>query len=341
MKPLAALAAATLAIGALVAPALAAEYVHDGASMLSPATVTQLDSTIGSFYAQTHKEVLVDTVPSLDGATVAAAAERVFAQQRVNGVLIYIAKAEHKIEIVPDRASRAFFPSGSFDPIYATMSTSFKAGDFNGGVTNAVDLIINTYRGHEGALRERRTENYVPATTTQVVRSNTGGFTMGFIWWLIVLAVIFFVVRLILRAMVGPRMYPPGYGGGPGPGGPYAGGPGYGPGYGGPGYGYGGGGGGFWSGLLGGLGGAWLGNEMFGGNRETIIEQPANYADVGGGYGQDQSGFQNDPGQADMGNAAGGGWGDSSGGGWGGGDSGGGGWGDGGGGGGSDSGGGW
>jgi uncharacterized protein len=338
MKPLAALAAVTIAIGAFVAPALAAEYVHDGASLLSPATVSQLDTTIGDFYAHTHKEVLVDTVPSLDGASAADAAERVFAQQRVNGVLIYIAKAEHKIEIVPDRASRQFFPSGSFQTIYSAMSSSFKAGDFNAGVTTGVNLIINTYRGHEGALRERRTENYVPATTTQVVRSNTGGFNMGFIWWLIVLAIIFFVVRMIFRAMVGPRMYPPGYGGGPGPGAPYGGGPGYGgPGYG-PGYGYGGGGGGFWSGLLGGLGGAWLGNEMFGGNRETIIEEPGNYANVGGdGMGQDTSGFQNDPGQADMGNAAGGGWGDSGGGdsgGWGGG-------GDFGGGGGSDSGGGW
>jgi uncharacterized membrane protein YgcG len=341
MKPLAALAAATLALGAALAPALAADsFVHDDAGLLSAATVTQLNPAIGDFYAQTHKEVVVDIVPSLDGSTAPAAAERVFAQHRVNGVLIYIAKAEKKIEIVPDVASRRFFPAGSFDPIYASMKTAFRAGDYDGGVTTAVSLIVNTYRGHESALRERAT-TYVPAPTTQVVRSNTGGFSMGFIWWLI----IFFVVRGIFRAMVGPRMYPPGYGGGPGPGGPgpYGGGPGYGPGYGGYGPGYGGGGGGFWSGLLGGLGGAWLGNEMFGGNRETtIIEQPGGYADVGGvGGGQDASGFQSDPGQADMGNAAGGGWGDS-GGGWGGGGDSGGGWGGGdSGGGGSDSGGGW
>jgi uncharacterized protein len=98
------------------------------------------------------------------------------------------------------------------------------------------------------------------------------------------------------------------------------------------------GGGCFWSGLLGGLGGAWLGNELFGGHRD-------NFGD-GGGYGAagmdpgsnpDASGWQNDAGQADVSNASGGGWGDSgggdSGGGWGGGD--------GGGGGGGDSGGGW
>ena len=37
---------------------------------------------------------------------------------------------------------------------------------------------------------------------------------MTFIWWLIALAVIFFIVRGIFRAISGPRMMPPGYGGG-------------------------------------------------------------------------------------------------------------------------------
>jgi uncharacterized membrane protein YgcG len=334
MKPLAALAALMLALGTAALPASARDaYVIDNAHMLSTAAAERINQKVGDFHSTTGKEVVVDTEPSLDGATLDAAAERVFAQQQVNGVLIYIAKAEKKIKIVGDRASRAYFPSGSFQSIYEAMRASFNTGNINDGVNTGVDLILNTYRGHESSLRVRSRET-VPAATS--VRSNSmGGFHMGWIVWLIVLAVIFFVIRGIFRAIAGPRMMPPGYGPGMGPGmGPMGG---YGPGYGG----YGGGGGGsFWSGMLGGLGGAFLGNELFGRQNNGIGgDGGANYSDMGGGGGsQDASGWQNDAGQADMSNSGGGSFGDS-GGGWGGGDSGGGWGGDGGGGG--DSGGGW
>jgi hypothetical protein len=103
------------------------------------------------------------------------------------------------------------------------------------------------------------------------------------------------------------------------------------PGYGGYGY---GGGGSFWSGLLGGLGGAWLGNELFRGGGGGIAPTQAGQlpADTGGGWGGTDAsggGWQSDAGQADLGGASSGDW---SGGGFGGGDFGGGG---------GDSGGGW
>ncbi|MGC2649801.1 MAG: hypothetical protein WA304_03240, partial [Candidatus Cybelea sp.] len=63
-------------------------------------------------------------------------------------------------------------------------------------------------------------------------------------WWVIIIVAGFLIVRSIVRAGVASR-----HSGGAAP----------------PAYGYGGfgGGGSFWSGLLGGLGGAWLGNEFF------------------------------------------------------------------------------
>jgi uncharacterized protein len=339
MKPpaaLAALAALTVAFAATIAPAFAARssYVVDDAHLLSPSAVAQINQQVSDFNAQTGKEVVVVTTPSLNGTSPDAAIERSFAQQQVNGVEILIAQNEHQIRIAGDVASRKFFPSGSFQTIAQSMRSSFKNNDYDGGVTNAVSLIINTYRGHEGSLRSTQHRQPVGAAGggyTQ--RSQSGGFSMGWIWWAIILVVIFLVIRGIFRAMSGPRMM-----GGPGPGG-YGGGPGYGPGYGG---GMGMGGGGFWSGLLGGLGGAWLGNEIFG-NRGGF---------GGGGYTEggvagtdpsvasDAGGWQSDAGQIDTSNIGGSSWGDSGGGdsgggGWGGGDSGGGG------GGGGDSGGGW
>jgi uncharacterized membrane protein YgcG len=334
MKRLAAFAALTLAFGSAVLPALGREsYVTDNAHMLGAAAIARINSKVADFASQTGKEIVVDTEPSLGGATPADAAEKIFAQQQVNGILIYIARDDKKIEIIPDRASRVFFPSGSFTSIYAAMRPSFAAGDFDTGINTGVDLILNQYRSHESSLNRGRVRQPAFAGASRN-SSSTGGFNMSWIIWLIIFAVIFFVIRGIFRAIAGPRMYPPGYGGGPGApmGGPMMGGPGYGAGYGG----YGGGGGGFWSGMLGGLGGAFLGNELFGnrGNFGGGYEGGNSAGMNDGGQSQDAGGWQSDAGQADVGNAAGGGWGDSgdSGGGWGGGD---------GGGGGGDSGGGW
>jgi uncharacterized membrane protein YgcG len=341
MKPqaaLAAIAALTVALAATIAPAFAARgsYVVDDAHLLSAAAIARLNQQIGDFNAQTGKEVVVVTTDSLGGTAPSAALERSFAQNQVNGVEIFIAKNEKQIKIAGDRASRQFFPSGSFDTIYQAMRPSFAQGNFDQGVETGVGLIINTYRGHESSLNRGRQRVPVGAgSSSSVQHSQSGGFSMGWIWWIIILAVIFFIIRGIFRAMSGPRMMGgPGYGpGGPG----YGGGMGYGGGYGG-----GMGGGGFWSGLLGGLGGAWLGNEIFGGNRNNFGGgDGGSWAGTGGvdpGTSADASGWQSDAGQIDNSNVGGGGWGDSgggdSGGGWGGGDSGGGG-------GGGDSGGGW
>jgi len=339
MKSLAAVAALVLAVVAGFAPAQARDsYVIDNANLFSPATISLINAKVGDFSAQAHKEVVVVTDPSFTG-TATDAEERVFAQQQVNGVLIYIAKSPKTIAVVPDRVSGHIFAPGSTAAIRQAIVSAFNSGDFNGGITNGVDLTLSEYRSHLGSVRT--TVNTVPAP---VISNETGGgFNMSLIWWLIALAVIFFIVRGIFRAIAGPRMMPPGYGGQMGGpmGGPMGGG--YGPGYGGGGFG--GGGGGFWSGMLGGLGGAFLGNELFGGGRNEMFNNPGQQAGFGGDGGQnvDNSGFQNDAGQADMGNASSGGWGDSGGGGgWGGGGDSGGGWGGGdSGGGGGDGGGGW
>ena len=333
MKPLAALAALLIAAGSTSLPAFARpSYVIDNAHLLSTAAVTQINTKVGDFNTQTRKEVIVDTEPTLTGASIDAMAERTFAQHQINGVLILITKQPKKIGVYVDRASTKFFPTGTTSSIRQAMVSSFNTGDFDGGVNNGVDLSLSIFRSH---LTSLRTSNGVPAA--QPVRNETGGgFNMSFIFWLIALTVIFFIVRGIFRAMAGPRMMPPGYGGGPGMGGP-----GYGGGYGGGGFG--GGGGGFFSGLLGGLGGAFLGNELFG-NRGGFGggegTQQAGFVDPNAG---DAGGWQNDAGQIDTSASSSGGYGDSGGGGWGGGGDSGGGWGggDSGGGGGDSGGGGW
>ena len=319
---------------AFAAPAMAKDYVLDQAAMFSQTTVQSLNQRIGNFNAQTGKEIIVQTVPSVTGADVRTAAENAFAQQQVNGVLIFVDKGDRKSYIVPDHAAvqAGWWSSQTSNSIADAMGAQFRAGDYDGGVTTAVNQALDVYRSHLSSLRS-------PAGSGQVAQPSYGtrstyaqttgqGVHISVFWWIIIALFAFFIIRSIMRAASGPRYY-----GGPGPGAPGAA-PGYGPGAGyggyGPGYGWGGGGGGFWSGLLGGLGGAWIGNELFG--RQNIGTGAwGNVDPTGGQPPADAGGWQSDPGQADVGGGGGSDWG---GGGFGGGDGGGFGGGDGGGGGG-------
>ena len=88
------------------------DFVQDQAGMFSAATVAQLNERIASFNAQTGKEIVVVTAPSLGGATLQSAAANAFSQQSVNGVLIFIARDDRRDIIVPDRCRRRK-PAGS------------------------------------------------------------------------------------------------------------------------------------------------------------------------------------------------------------------------------------
>jgi uncharacterized membrane protein YgcG len=325
MKPLSALAALTLAVVFAVAPALAAAFVQDGAGMFSQAAVTRLDQELSSFHSQTGKSIVVITVPSLpSGQDISTAAQNAFAQQQINGTLIYIARDDHKAYVLPDRAAvqAGWFTSSTSTSIVQSMAAEFKQGNYDAGITSAVNDVLNIYRSHLHSLRRTGSEA-APSYSTR--SASSGGVHISMFWWIIIAIIAFLVIRSIIRAASGPRYY----GGGPVPPGASGYGPGVGPGYGpGPGYGgYGGGfggGGGFWSGLLGGLGGAFLGNELF---RGTQGGAPFGGADVGSGADQqqvaDSGGWQNDPGQADPGAGGstdwgGGGFGDLGGGGGGG-----------------------
>jgi uncharacterized membrane protein YgcG len=304
--------AAALAAGAL--PAFAAQYVQDNAGLFNTATVDQLNTRITNFHRDTGKEIVVVTASSVPGGDAAAAAENTFAQQSVNGVLIFVDKGDRQSRVLPDRAAvqAGWWSSATSQSIVNAMNAQFHNGDFDGGITTAVNMAFDVYRSHLGSLH-----GGVPATTRSYAQqTSAGGVHIGVFWWIIIALFVFFIIRSLIRASQG-AYYGGGYGGpGYGPGGGPGYGAGYGPGYGGWGWG-GGWGGGFWSGLLGGLGGAWLGNELFGRQNYGGIQSGVDPGAVQSA--PDAGGWQADPGQADMGGGAGGGWGGDFGGGFGGG----------------------
>ncbi len=302
-------------IGMLVAvaigrPVAARDFVQDQAGMFSQAAVAQLNARISNFNAQTGKEIVVVTTPSLGGASLQDAARTAFAQHNVNGVLIFVARDDRRDIIVPDRAGAqaGWFTPDVLRSIRASMENQFRSENYDAGITGAVDAILNVYRAHLSSLAPTPSGAALPAQRS----TQPGGFHISMFWWIIIAIVGFLILRAILRVFSAPRYF----GGAPGapPGGAPPGTPGYGPGYG---YGGFGGGGSFWSGLLGGLGGAWLGNELFRGGGGIGPAQAGQLpSDTGGALGgADSGGWQSDAGQSDLGGASSGDW---SGGGFGG-----------------------
>ncbi len=203
MKILTALGTALVVLALNLAPALARDqYVVDNAHLFSTQAVQAANSRINDFAATTGKEIFVYTTPSLDGATVDSAAERVFAQQQVNGVMIFISKDPKKIGVYPDRASHAFFPAETTSAIRSAIVASFNAGKFDEGLQNGVSLTMSLYRSHLPA----RT-SYNP--NAPVVRTQSGGFSMKWIFFFLIVVVAFLVLRALFRALFAPRVAGP------------------------------------------------------------------------------------------------------------------------------------
>jgi uncharacterized protein len=291
--------AATLLTAVL--PAAASDFVQDQAGLFSAGTVAQLNERIVNFNAATGKAIVVITTPSLHGATLQSAAQSAFPQQAINGVLIFVARDDRRDIILADRAgaqARWFAPSVVRE-IRLAMEDQFRSANYDAGITGAVGALLGIYRAHAGGIRQAAS-GLASAPSQRPLPASRGGHVPMF-WWVIIAVAGFLIVRSMMRAAAASRYYggpaaPPGAA-------PSAG---YGPA---PGYGYGGfgGGGSFWSGLLGGLGGVWLGNELFRGGGGAIAPPEAGATDSGG--------WQSDAGQAGPGVASGGGFGDSGGGG--------------------------
>lgn len=57
-----------------------------------------------------------------------------------NGVLFYLATADHKFAIIGDEGINAKVPAGFWDDIRDEMQTAFKSGDFVGGLSKGIAL---------------------------------------------------------------------------------------------------------------------------------------------------------------------------------------------------------
>lgn len=253
-----------LASVAGAAPARA--EVRDGADFFSDKTEQQANERMQQVRQRHGKDVVVETVPVLEGAPAGKQGEEFLRDEAtrrgkeagVNGLYVLISRKPSwfYIGIDPETQKGAFTPADRVR-VRDLVMERFTAKDFDGGLLAALDEIDKTLAGNPSgagaavgaAAQQRSGETGTPTGTGDSPRTDSpratptgsgsrgGGFFSGITGWLCLIVAglaLFTIIRGFTRRR---QMAQQGYGQ-PGMGQPGMGQPGYGqPGYGQPGYG--------------------------------------------------------------------------------------------------------
>ncbi|WP_244480684.1 TPM domain-containing protein [Mesorhizobium sp. Root157] len=155
--PLAALAASL--------PTLTGRVVDD-AGMIDAATEVLLTQKLAEFEAKGSDQIVVATIPSLDGEAIEPYSNRLFRAWNLgqagedNGVLVLVARDDRKMRI-----EVGYGLEGTLTDLHSKliiendMVPAFRAGDFSGGIEKAVDDIIMVLEGNPEELEARGARN--------------------------------------------------------------------------------------------------------------------------------------------------------------------------------------
>jgi uncharacterized protein len=144
-------------------------YVNDYAGMISPETKGRLESELRAFEQSDSTQVVILTVPSLEGEEIAGFGIKVAESWKIgqkgkdNGVIFVVAKQERKIRIEVGRGLEGKLTDLMAGRIVSlVVKPKFKGDDYDGGFRAGVSAIIDATRGEfkaEGGHRQPRHEN--------------------------------------------------------------------------------------------------------------------------------------------------------------------------------------
>src|SRR5579872_3802909 len=129
-------------------PALTGRVV-DGANILSGATKADLDGKLAALEAKTSRQLVVVTLASLNGYDISDYGYQLgrawgIGQAKLNnGVLLIVAPNEHKVRIEVGYGLEPILTDALSEIIIQNaILPSFRKGDFNGGVEQGADALI-------------------------------------------------------------------------------------------------------------------------------------------------------------------------------------------------------
>lgn len=128
--------------------------VNDYAGLLSPGTAATLEKRLSDFERDQSTQVVLLTIPSLQGDDIDQFAIRVVDSWKIgqkgkdNGVLLVIAKAERRVRIEVGMGLQGVLPDITASRIIRdTMRPHLKRGDFDAGISAGLDAIMAATKG--------------------------------------------------------------------------------------------------------------------------------------------------------------------------------------------------
>ena len=144
--------------------------VNDYAGMLPRARSQDLQARLAAFEKETSHQIVVLTVPSLEGDPLEDFSIRVADAWKIgqkgfaNGAILLIAQKERKIRIEVGRGFEGILPDAIASRIVREIiAPRFRTGDYAGGIEAAVDMMIKVTRGEQlpaPASRQQRAKSY-------------------------------------------------------------------------------------------------------------------------------------------------------------------------------------
>ena len=128
--------------------------VNDMAAMLSAADAQAIEQKLVAYSDSTSTQIAVVIIPTIGGAEINQFATELFHSWGIgqkgkdNGVLLFIAKDDHKLFILTGRGVEEFLPDAICKRIIdRTIQPAFKAGQFAVGINSGTDEMMARLSG--------------------------------------------------------------------------------------------------------------------------------------------------------------------------------------------------
>ncbi|WP_458390176.1 TPM domain-containing protein [Sphingomonas sp. F9_3S_D5_B_2] len=179
--------------------------VVDEAHLLSPEQVLDLTSKSEALEAQSKRQFVVATVPSLQGRTIEdygyqlGRAWGIGQKGKDDGVILLVAPNEHQVRIETGYGARVFLTDAVSSIIIRNqILPKFKAGDFGGGIEAGADAIIKQM----SLPAVEAQKNVAEAEQQQRQHQHSSGGAIPAIFWFMIIG---FVLLSMMRRAGGRR----------------------------------------------------------------------------------------------------------------------------------------
>ena len=123
-------------------------FVNDQAQLMAPADAQKLDNGLRRYAANTGTQVVVVTVPSLGGRSVAdygralGTAWGVGQRTKNNGIVVLVSKQEHQVTIQPGSGLADVITPAVTSRIIGEMTPGFKQGNYFAGLRTGLNTLM-------------------------------------------------------------------------------------------------------------------------------------------------------------------------------------------------------